>query len=155
MNADHFKELFLKSQVVDSLNEAIDSHPVISLSRTAGSYLPFLAYGAIHQKNGYHLFVLPEKEEALYFFNDLENIFKKQRGTTLLFYPASYRRPYQIVDPDATCVLQRTEVINALSKQRKKVIVVTYPEAIVEKVIDIKNFDENNITLSVGEELDL
>lgn len=155
MNADHFKELFLKSQVVDSLNEAIDSHPVISLSRTAGSYLSFLAYGAIHQKNGYHLFVLPEKEEALYVFNDLENIFEKQRGTTLLFYPASYRRPYQIVDPDATCVLQRTEVINALSKQRKKVIVVTYPEAIVEKVIDKKYFDENNITLSVGEELDL
>ena len=155
MNADHFKELFLKSQVVDSLNESIDSHPVISLSRTAGSYLPFLAYGSIHQKNGYHLFVLPEKEEALYFFNDLENIFEKQRGTTLLFYPASYRRPYQIVDPDATCVLQRTEVINALSKQRKKVIVVTYPEAIVEKVIDKKYFDENNITLSVGEELDL
>ena len=155
MTADHFRKFFLKSQVVDSLSDAIDNHTVISLNRTAGSYLSFLAYGVIEQKNGYHLFVLPEKEEALYFFNDLENIFEKQRGTTLLFYPASYRRPYQIVDPDATCVLQRTEVINALSKQRKKVIVVTYPEAIVEKVIDKKHFDENNIILSVGEELDL
>ena len=53
-----------------------------------------------------------------------------------MFYPASYRRPYQIVDPDPTSVLQRTEVIDALGKQRKKLIVVTYPEAIVEKVID-------------------
>ncbi len=155
MTTDHFKEIFLKSQVIDSLNKAIDNNDIISLNRTAGSYLPFLAYGFIHQKNGYHLFILPDKEEALYFFNDLENIFDNQRGTTLLFYPASYRRPYQIVDPDATCVLQRTEVINALSKRRKKVIVVTYPEAIVEKVIDKKYFEENNITLNVGEELDL
>jgi transcription-repair coupling factor (superfamily II helicase) len=127
----------------------------ISLNSAAGSTIPFLAYGVIHQKNGYHLFVLPDKEEALYFFNDLENIFKNERGTTLLFYPASYRRPYQIIDPDSTCVMQRTEVIDALSKQRKRLIVVTYPEAIVEKVIDKKKFDENNISLTVGEELEL
>ena len=79
-----------------------------------------LSYAVIQQINGNHLFILSEKEEALYFFNDLENLYNKERGTTLLFYPASYRRPYQIVDPDPTSVLQRTEVIDALGKQRKK-----------------------------------
>ena len=107
------------------------------------------------RKNGNHIFILPDKEEALYFFNDLESLFNSERGTTLLFYPASYRRPYQIMDSDATSVLQRTEVLDALGKERKKLIVVTYPEAIVEKVIEKKNFDKNNFTISVGEELEL
>ena len=42
-----------------------------------------------------------------------------------------------------------------LAKREKKLIVVTYPEAIVEKVIEKKNFEKNNLTISVGEELEL
>ena len=126
-----------------------------SLKTTSGSYISFLSYCLIKEKNGNHLFILPDKEEALYFFNDLENLFNSERGTTLLFYPASYRRPYQIMDSDTTSVLQRTEVLDALGKERKKLIVVTYPEAIVEKVIEKKNFEKNNLTISVGEELEL
>mgnify|MGYP001157340484 FL=1 len=155
MTTDHLKDLFLRSDSVNSTLSALSNSQSISINKTAGSYLSFIAYGVIQQKNGYHLFVLPDKEEALYFFNDLENIFNKERGTTLLFYPGSYRRPYQIVDPDPTAVLQRTEVIEALSKTRKKVLVVTYPEAIVEKVIDKKKYNENNIVLNVGEDLEL
>jgi len=152
---DHFKEAFLKSNSIDKLINSIDKHPTIYLSGDAGSYISFLAYGTIQHLNGNHLFILQDKEQALYFFNDLENIFQKERGTTLLFYPASYRRPYQIIDPDPSSVLQRTEVIDALSKQRKKLIVVTYPEAIIEKVIEKRKFDEGNISLSVGEDLEL
>ena len=155
MLTDHFRNFFLKSSAVNSTLSAILNESLISIENSAGSYLSFLSHAVVQQANGYHLFVLPDKEEALYFFNDLENIFNKERGTTLLFYPASYRRPYQIIDPDPTCVLQRTEVIDALSKQRKKLLVVTYPEAIVEKVIDKKRFEENNISLSVSEDLEL
>ena len=155
MTIDHFKEAFLKSNSIDKLINSIDKHPTIYLSGDAGSYISFLAYGTIQHLNGNHLFILQDKEQALYFFNDLENIFLKERGTTLLFYPASYRRPYQIIDPDPSSVLQRTEVIDALSRQRKKLIVVTYPEAIIEKVIEKRKFDEGNISLSVGEDLEL
>jgi transcription-repair coupling factor (superfamily II helicase) len=155
LTTENFKEKFLSASTVNSTLSALKNNSVISLNSASGSYLSFLAYGVIDQKNGYHIFVLPDKEEALYFFNDLENIFLKERGTTLLFYPSSYRRPYQIVDSDPTCVLQRTEVIDALSKQKKKLLVVTYPEAIVEKVIDKKKFDENNIILTIGEDLEL
>ena len=155
MNIDHFKEAFLNSSSIDKLAYSIAKQRKIYLSGDAGSYISFLAYGTIQHLNGNHLFILQDKEQALYFFNDLENIFQKERGTTLLFYPASYRRPYQIIDPDPSSVLQRTEVIDALSKQRKKLIVVTYPEAIIEKVIEKRKFDEGNISLSVGEDLEL
>lgn len=127
----------------------------ISLKNVSGSYISFLSYCIIQEKNGNHLFVLGDKEQALYFFNDLENLFDNERGVTLLFYPASYRRPYQIMDSDPTSILQRTEAIDSLYKHRKTLIVITYPEAIIEKVITKNNLQKNIISIAVGEELEL
>ena len=155
MKIENFKKKIGLSKTTNSTLSAIKSNEKILLKNVPGSFMGSLSYAVIQQINGNHLFILSEKEEALYFFNDLENLYNKERGTTLLFYPASYRRPYQIVDPDPTSVLQRTEVIDALGKQRKKLIVVTYPEAIVEKVIDKKRFKENNIVVNVGEDLEI
>ena len=155
MSLNQFKTRLAASIAFSEILRVWQDSSGISLKNTSGSYLSFLSYCLIQEKNGNHLFILPDKEDALYFFNDLENLFNSERGTTLLFYPASYRRPYQIMDSDATSVLQRTEVLDALGKERKKLIVVTYPEAIVEKVIEKKNFEKNNLTISVGEELEL
>ena len=155
MSLNQFKTRLAASIAFSEISRVWQDSSGISLKNTSGSYLSFLSYCLIQEKNGNHLFILPDKEDALYFFNDLENLFNSERGTTLLFYPASYRRPYQIMDSDATSVLQRTEVLDALGKERKKLIVVTYPEAIVEKVIEKKNFEKNNLTISVGEELEL
>ena len=127
----------------------------ISLKNISGSYISFLSYSIIQEKNGNHLFILSNKEQALYFFNDLENLFENERGVTLLFYPASYRRPYQIMDSDPTSILQRTEVIDSLDKHRKTLMVITYPEAIIEKVITKSNLQKNIISIAVGEDLEL
>ena len=127
----------------------------LALKNVAGSYISYISYCIIQKKNGNHLFILPEKEQALYFFNDLENLFSNERGITLLFYPASYRRPYQIMNSDPTSILQRTEAMDSLDKNRKTLIVITYPEAIIEKVIDKKKLKENSISIAVGEELEL
>ena len=59
------------------------------------------------------------------------------------------------MEADATSVLQRTEVINSLDKQRKKVIVITYPEAIIEKVIDRSSLNKQCISLQKEEQIDL
>ena len=126
MKIENFKKKIGLSKTTNSTLSAIKSNEKILLKNVPGSFMGPLSYTVIQQINGNHLFILSEKEEALYFFNDLENLYNKERGTTLLFYPASYRRPYQIVDPDPTSVLQRTEVIDALGKQRKKLISGTY-----------------------------
>ena len=84
----------------------------------------------------------------------LKTSYKTKRNNSS-FYPASFRRPYQIMEADATSVLQRTEVINSLDKQRKKVIVITYPEAIIEKVIDRSSLNKQCISLQKEEQIDL
>ena len=59
------------------------------------------------------------------------------------------------MDSDPTSILQRTEAIDSLDKNRKTLIVITYPEAIIEKVITKKNLQKNIISIAVGEELEL
>lgn len=155
MELNEFRDQFLDEENVNEISLLLESSQSFSIKNISGSLYALSAYAIIEKTEGFHLFILPDKERALYLLNDLENIIQNQRGITLLFYPASFRRPYQITDADATSVLQRTEVINALDKQRKKVVVITYPEAIIEKVIDRSSLIKQCIDLSKDEQMDL
>ena len=155
MELDTFRNHFLDEENVNEISSLLVSGQSLSLKNISGSLYALNAYAIIEKTEGFHLFILPDKERALYHYNDLENIIQNQRGTTLLFYPASFRRPYQIMEADATSVLQRTEVINSLDKQRKKVIIITYPEAIIEKVIDRSSLNKQCISLHKEEQIDL
>ena len=155
MELDTFRNYFLDEENVNEVSSLLVSGQSLSLKNISGSLYALNAYAVIEKTEGFHLFILPDKESALYHYNDLENIIQNQRGTTLLFYPASFRRPYQIMEADATSVLQRTEVINSLDKQRKKVIIISYPEAIIEKVIDRSSLNKQCISLHKEEQIDL
>jgi transcription-repair coupling factor (superfamily II helicase) len=69
-------------------------------------------------------------KEAAYYLNDLEQMIGDK---DVLFYPGSYRRPYQIEDTDNANVLLRAEVLNRINSRKKPAIIVTYPEALFEK----------------------
>ena len=155
MELDTFRNYFLDEENVNEVSSLLVSGQSLSLKNISGSLYALNAYAVIEKTEGFHLFIFPDKESALYHYNDLENIIQNQRGTTLLFYPASFRRPYQIMEADATSVLQRTEVINSLDKQRKKVIIISYPEAIIEKVIDRSSLNKQCISLHKEEQIDL
>jgi transcription-repair coupling factor (superfamily II helicase) len=98
------------------------------------------------------IFVLGDKEEAAYFQNDLENILGTHKA---LFYPSSYKKPYQIDQPDNNLVLQRAEVLTRINKSNDRFIIVTYPEAIHERVVTKKTLERNTIEIKVGEKVDI
>jgi transcription-repair coupling factor (superfamily II helicase) len=83
---------------------------------------------ALFKKSDAPLIIL-NKEEAAYYLNDLEQMIGDK---DVLFYPGSYRRPYQIEDTDNN-VLLRAEVLNRINSRKKPAIIVTYPEALFEK----------------------
>jgi transcription-repair coupling factor (superfamily II helicase) len=116
-----------------------------------GSSLAFVSSAAMQEIENLQLFIFSDKEEAVYFFNTLENINPEKGGKKYFFYPASYRRPYQIENTDNANVLLRTEVLNAISKNRKNTIIVSYPEALVEKVITKKALKKNTLDIHVGD----
>lgn len=104
-----------------------------------------------------HLVVLPDKEQAAYFYNDLENLFEEadtdHNRKKILFYPTSYKRPYEPENPDRAYQLSRTEVLKRFMTGDRKTVIVTYPEALAEKVVDKAFMNKNSIKLKVGEEV--
>ncbi len=103
------------------------------------------------QKQG-NLFVLPDREEAIYFQNDLENIF----GHRVLFFPSSYKKPFDITQLDTSAVLQRAEVLNELKYNTANgKLIVSYPEAIAEKVVDQQVLAANTLEINIAEKISI
>ena len=153
MTLEEFKSIYSSSdksrEICDLLNEA---EIKIQLGGLAGSAASIIASSVFTNKPGNYLFILPDKEDAAYFFNNLENLHKGEKGTTILFYPGSYRRPYQIEDIDNANIIQRTEVLSSIRKKRKNIMVVTHPEAIIENVVSRKNLAKNTLEIEQGVE---
>jgi transcription-repair coupling factor (superfamily II helicase) len=135
-------------QFADLLDKSADAK--LRLTGLIGSSPAFVAAGLAQLKPSCQLFVLSDKEEAAYFLNDLESLFGERN---VLFYPDSYRRPYQIEDTDNANVLMRTEVLNKISSSSQPYVVVTYPEALAERVVTKKDIEENTFRIAVGDKL--
>ncbi|NIJ50931.1 transcription-repair coupling factor [Dyadobacter arcticus] len=98
------------------------------------------------------LYVLSDREEAAYFHNDFQNLIGKAE---VLFYPTSYKRPYHYEEVDNANVLMRGEILNKLNVGRSTPMqIVTYPEALFEKVINKRSLKANTFSVKVGEKLD-
>src|SRR5690606_12866874 len=98
------------------------------------------------------LIMFNDKEEAAYHLNDLENLLGDQN---VLFYPGSYRRPYQIDETDNANVLLRSEFLNRINSRKKPALIVTYPEALFEKVVTRKELERNTLKIAVNDQLSI
>ena len=143
-------DFFTESVSLKRLKKLLDNNtPSIFYSGSIGSSLAIDFINIIEDSKKNNLFIFSDKEEASYFINDLEKISKKE----VFFYPASYRRPYQIEETENTNVLQRAEVLNKLNS-KKNTIVITYSEALFEKVISKKELRKQTISLKVNQRLE-
>lgn len=98
-----------------------------------------------------HLIILHDKEEASYFLNDLQHLLGEKE---VLFFPMSYKRPYEYDETVNANILMRSEVLTLITSQPDKQLIVTYPEALVEKVINKKSLASNTFVIKKGENLD-
>ena len=96
------------------------------------------------------LFILGDREEAAYFQNNLENILGEGK---VMFFPSSYKKSFQLETLDNNLVLERAEVLTRISKSQDHFMVVTYPDAIHEKVITKRTLERNTMEARVGEKL--
>src|SRR5690606_33079110 len=88
----------------------------ITVSGLVGSSLSMVLAEVFTTSELPFLLILNDKEEAAYHLNDLENLLGDQN---VLFYPGSYRRPYQIEETDNANVLLRSEVLNRINSRKK------------------------------------
>ena len=139
---------YLESLQDKNILEHLNQYKSIHLNGLTGSLASIVGAACFKLSGKASIFILNDKEEAAYFHNDLEQFIPEN---DLLFYPGSYRRPYQIEETDNANILMRAEVLNRLSSRRKPSCIVTYPDAIFEKVITKKELNKNTLKLLVGE----
>jgi len=115
-----------------------------------GSALSFFIQSVYNSGKKNLVIVSSDKEKAAYLLNDLETLLEDER---ILFFPESYRQPYQIEKTTNANIQERTEVLNFLSKERFNGIVVTYPMALCEKVTLKQKLNQNTLQIRKGEKL--
>tara|TARA_R110002050_G_scaffold245922_2_gene383657 strand:- start:16409 stop:19849 length:3441 start_codon:yes stop_codon:yes gene_type:complete len=122
------------------------------LKGLVGSSLSFVISNVFNQSEKPFLIVFNDKEEAAFYLNDLEQLCGEKE---VFFYPGSYRRPYQIEETDNANVLLRAEVLNRINSRKKPAIIVTYPDALFEKVVTRKELERNTLKIAVNDKLSI
>ena len=122
------------------------------ITNLVGSSLSFVISETFKKVDKPYLLIFNDKEEAAYYLNDFEQLLGDKN---VLFYPGSYRRPYQIEEVDNANVLLRSEVLNRINSQKKPAVIVTYPDALFEKVVTKRELEKSTLKLRVGENLSL
>jgi len=136
-------------EVLEQISKKENHFQILNL---IGSSLSFTISEVFKQTDKPFLIILNDKEEAAYFLNDLEQLLGDKN---VLFYPGSYRRPYQIEETDNANVLLRSEVLNRINSRKKPACIVSYPEALFEKVVTKKELEKNTLKISTSEQLSL
>ena len=155
MKLKEFISIYKENAIIQSLAESIKpnhSHH-IRLKGLTGSLDAVLAASVFDLNHQNSLYILQDKEEAAYFHNDLQNLMGSKE---VLFFPTSYKRPYEFEEIENANVLRRAEILNKINhKAISGELIVTYPEALTEKVINKRSLLKNTISLKVGEDIDL
>ena len=127
----------------------------VCLDNLRGSSINFIASGLWHLTDVNHVFILNDKEEAAYFHNDIEHLTK---GLDVFFFPDSFKRIGYFNELNSSHVMLRTEALtkfatSAGKKEIHKKVLVTYPEALFERVVNPSALSDNMISIKVGEML--
>jgi len=96
------------------------------------------------------LFILNDREEAAFFFDDLQVLGREEE---LLFFPSSFKRNIWHDHIDSENIILRTDVLNKLSVKEKNYLIVTYPEAIMEMVVSESGLQKHTLHVKTGDKL--
>jgi len=160
LQAKDFLKIYQADSLVQTLAEGIrvsgpsggaSKSEALRIKGLSGS-LDALLLAAVHKSTkSSHLIILHDKEEASYFLDDLQNLLGQKE---VLLFPMSYKRPYEYDEIENANILMRAEVLNQLANHPESQIIITYPEALSEKVINKKSLATNTFVVQVGEKLD-
>ena len=153
MRANDFLSIYQADSVVQTLSDVIRvSKPNTLHVKGLHGSLDAVVFASTFRSGKFsHVVILQDKEEAAYFQNDLQNLLGDRE---VLLFPMSYKRPYEYDETENANILMRAEVLNQITTKPDFQIIITYPEALSEKVITKKSLATNTYVVSIGEKLD-
>ena len=152
MELKDFRHLFGQNEANQLVLKMVNTPgEKIHLPGFVGSSVTVFASLLTEQQQQPIVYILNDKEEAAYFYDDLNHL---QAGGNVLFFPGSYKRSVQYGQPEQENIILRTEVLNQL-REKNPVSIVTYPEALVEKVITGDALASNSFPVQKGDKLSI
>lgn len=153
MSKSTISQTYLQTLQMQNLQKAIaQTQSKTHVKGLIGSALSFVVVSAFKTAEKPFLLIFNDKEEAAHYLNDLEQLLSEK---DVLFYPGSYRRPYDIEETDNANVLLRAEVLNRINSQKKPAIIVTYPDALFEQVVTRKELERNTLKIGVNDKISI
>lgn len=143
----NYKNQAAVNNIVDSFNSGVNQ---IFLKGLKGSASAMVIGASFLKKPQWFLITLNDKESAAYFYNDLQNLVGESE---VQFLPSSYQRSVQYGKAESSNILLRTDVLNKVATAENPFIIVTYPEALMEKVIAPDRLLSNTFTIRKGDSL--
>ena len=123
----------------------------IFLSGLNGSSEAVVTASVFEKKGGIFLCMQNDPEDAGYFYNDLMQL---MNGKNVYFFPSAYHRHIKYGHTDPANEILRTEVLGLLQEAPPPCMIVSYPDAVAEKVLSKAVLKENTLTIHAGEKLD-
>ena len=157
-NLQHLLEAYRKHPAVVKIAQSLESPSAplrLQLAGLTGAQESFVVAATALQRDASavtHLFIANGKEEAAYRHNDVEGLLPKH---AVFFFPDSFKRPAFFDDLNPTQMLQRSELVSKITGDTGGAIIVTYPEALFEKVVKPEILQQTRIEIQQGEKLDV
>lgn len=150
MTIKELQQIYTKHPALPGLSSLLEDNEIktIYLKGMNASFASFFASSFIENKPFTSVFLLNDSEEAGYFYHD---IVQANGDKHVLFFPSSYRRAIKYGQKDAANEILRTEVLSKL-EQNEPVSIVTYPEALAEKVVSRQTLNQQTLTLATGKQ---
>ncbi len=123
--------------------QKIDVH----LKGMKGSFKSLFISNVCNTLSNTNLIILPDKETAAYFYNDINSLYPEN---PTYFFPTSYKRSAIYGQEDSENIILRTDVLNKITSDNN-ISIISYPEAISEKVISKSELIKSTLNISVGD----
>ena len=153
LNTKDLLQKYLSARAVKKLTELLTtrSDRKYRLVNNAGSVTSLIVGAMRITRPGLRVVVLNDREEAAYFYNDILALADEKQ---IAFLPSSYRRMIKEEEKDNDSVLVRTEVLNNIRNGEVDTL-ITYPEALAEKVVDREVLARMSMVVNQGDALSI
>lgn len=123
----------------------------IALKGIHGSGWSFLYKEVAESSQKDLVIICKDAEEALYVLSDLDALQEEK----VIYFPYSYVNAYDFEKTQSASQQQRIEALERIAHGTKRHIVVTYVEALFEKIPNTKAIEDNTFKIAVGEKLSI
>jgi len=158
MKVEDIFAAYQQSSLTNQLSKALEKAATINveLKGICGSAKAFIVKSCVEKSVNMHLLVFSDKETAAFFYNDMEQLYGEKEldffDRKVLFLPSSYRKMNALDEQDSYNVLLRTRVLQQIANNSVQVV-VSYVDALIEKVFPYDKMLKESLRLFEGEEI--